>query len=337
MTAQRPLPPDQALERRAGALVRTITGSAPAKVDRIPKGVMTVKLKVETQSGESYVVRFYPPSRSYVVEYEAPVMALLGRDKRLPVPELVASSSRGPSAELAYLVYRFVPGRSLRERLAVLDRGALDRLTDQLVSAIREMASYPVSGFGDLEDAGHARYPDWLGFVESSFQAGARAVRELALLPAHRQAQLQRISIAAKAFEPTGEGRLVWADASPDNILLDERDRLAAIIDFESLLAVEPVASLGYVFAGHRDTAYFQSLWDAWPAADASRLQERTAFYALLRALRIAPYAGEPLPTGGARTPLPILLPGLLDALDRLSGDIQRKPTARTAPVSRKG
>jgi hypothetical protein len=99
----------------------------------------------------------------------------------------------------------------------------------------------------------------------------------------------------------------------------------SGLIDFESCLSGDPLTTLGYCFAAHGNDPLCGALLNAWPETLDTAAWERILFYSILRALRLAPYADRPLPTGHPRDPLLQIFPGVKLALDMLTSRVQGK------------
>lgn len=283
-------------------------------VERIPFGVMTHKFAVHLAHGPSYVVRFYPPARSFVVEYEPDVLRRCG-EADIPVPEAVCDSRTGPSATLAYLAYRMVPGINLEQRLALLEPSGRKEIARRVMECARKMKDIQMEGFGEPRDGFHAQEPSWRSFVEKSFHEGLAAVQRGKLLRGDVVARLVDLGRRLEKFSQSGTSGLIWGDVRPQNILLDGHDRFACLLDFEGVLAGDPLMTLGYGHAALGDHPFFRDCVDCWPDVIDWEL---LYFYSVLRLLRLAKYAHLPLPTGHARTALADWLPGFQTALSAL-------------------
>jgi aminoglycoside phosphotransferase (APT) family kinase protein len=312
-----PVDQDVRLDNAATAIVRETLGEPVVSARQLSGGVMTYRCLVETGSGARYMVRFYPPSRRHVVHYEPAVLRRC-REAGVPVPEVVADSQTGPQATLAYMVYRRVDGDTLAERLDSLDFAAVDSVAQQVVAVLGLLNQCPVAGCGELLDACSARHATWIEFVTTSFDEGIETLRRCRVLEPPLLDRLIALRDNLEAFEDSAPAGLVWGDIAPDNIILDKHGRLAALIDFEGALAAEPVLNLGYAYSALAGTPFFDALLRRWPGAESEGLRRKVAFYAVLRAVRIARYADQPLPTGAPRMAVDRLLPGFVPALQQL-------------------
>jgi aminoglycoside phosphotransferase (APT) family kinase protein len=289
---------------------------APESVDKLSLGVMTHKYATRLPNGERYIVRFYPTSRAHVVEYEPDLLRRCCQ-AGVGTPEVVIDSRTGPSAEMQYVVYRMIEGTPLVDRLSTLSAAALKRLAANLVGRLEALARIPVAGYGDLLAADHARFASLDEFCAASFREGLKAVAEKRLWS---QETAEMVEAIARTGTPRQEGRpaLTWGDISLENILINSDNEIAGLVDFEGVLAADRLLNLGYAYARYFPSAFWDALVEAWPNP-APEQWRSVYFYCVLRAVRLAPFAGEPLPTGHPRAAIEGLLPGFQPATRALS------------------
>lgn len=302
----------------AARIVSSLLGDEVQSVEFLDKGFMTFKCLVRTRVNERTIVRFYPPRRAYVVNQEPDLLARC-RLVCAPVPEVIGDSRTGPPSELTYVAYRMIEGSPLLERLPIATHAQQSRLAADLADLLSKLQCVRFTGAGELTTGSDAREATWKIFVDNSIQNGLRAIREHALLD---EATVEDISLIAEQMRRTRSWnqpmhRLVWGDINFQNILVDSHGRVG-LIDFESCLSGDPLATLGYCFAAHGPHSFFSHLLDALPEALSAEDRRLIPFYAVLRALRLAPYAHLPLPTGYPRDPIQNIFPGLLPAIEEL-------------------
>lgn len=311
------------LSVQAGAVATGVFGEAPVRAEEILRGVMTYKFAVELPSGERYVVRFYPASRAHVVHYEPDAIRRLA-GAGIPVPTVVADSRTGPPTDLAYIVYRFIPGEALGDRVGSLGPSACAGIAPQLMTYFEAMGDLSVHGFGELVDSRMARYRSWDEYLQTSFTAGLRAIAD-GLFPADVSEGLRDLAERLDRFPPPQSSTLAWGDVSLENILVDGRDRVVALVDFEGLLGAETLLHLGYFFAAHGSHPLLDLLSESWPGGVGAEERLRLNLYSVLRVLTIAPYLGSPLPTGHPRGPVNQVFPGLAASVRCLLEDTDGK------------
>lgn len=306
------------LEVSAGIIVGQVMGAAPVRVVPIRRGVMTIKYAVELSAGQRLVVRFYPPSRAHVINYEPDV---LGRCARagVPVPDVISDSRSGIRSPLPFLVYRMIDGVPLAERLISLDQHGLATIAGDITAQLMAIGRLPMTGYGDLLTAERARFGTWQEFVWTTIQEAVRIGQRQRLFGEGALTPLTTILERVERCLPATAPSLTWGDVSPENILVDRDDRLAGLIDFEGALSADPTLNLGFCYARYVGTPFFDAILRAWPHPLQADDWQRVYLYAAVRGLRIVPYASGPLPTGLPRSALEEVLPGFRTALAALN------------------
>jgi aminoglycoside phosphotransferase (APT) family kinase protein len=180
------------------------------------------------------------------------------------------------------------------------------------------MQSIDFEGSGELSTGLAARDRSWSAFVRECIAIGIDVVRRSALVDPQVAELLGAAAERAQRAHYPEASRLVWGDINFENILVDASGQVTGLLDFESCLSGEPLATLGYCSAVHGNQAFCRELLQAWPDELDESQQERVVLYAILRVLRLARYAHLPLPTGYARDPIVAIFPGLLPALSML-------------------
>jgi aminoglycoside phosphotransferase (APT) family kinase protein len=307
----------QKLAQTVGELAHEIFGAVPAEVKEISLGVMTYKFAVELPNGERYVVRFYPRSRASVVEYEPDLLRRCS-DVGLGTPQVVIDSRTGPWAEMNYVVYQMIEGMPLAHKLSSLSSEGLRQIARDIIHRLQGLAQLSVLGYGDLVAADRARFDSLSDFFARSFAQGLKTAEESQLWPREMIEKLW--SIARKIGTRVQENRvgLTWGDLSVENILIDPNNGVAGLVDFEGVIAANPLLNLGYAYARYYPSAFFDALARAWQAPLNKSQWHSIHFYCVLRAVRLAQFAAEPLPTGHSRTTIEDLLPGFRPAITAL-------------------
>jgi aminoglycoside phosphotransferase (APT) family kinase protein len=247
--------------------------------------------------------------------------ALLGRcrDVGLPVPQVLAESRTGPAAHLPYIVYRWIEGDVLADRLRTLPVDRQDAVAAHLGELLSRFRGVVCEGFGELVDGTRAQERSWEDFLASSVALGLEAIARYDLLAPSLQERLRAALHQMRGLSPIGESTLVWGDVSFENVLIGQDDRVAGLIDFESCLSGDPLATLGFCYAAQGNHPFCSRLLSASPEAAGASARQRVALYAVLRLLRLAPHAHQALPTGYPRDDLIDIFPGFLPALSELT------------------
>lgn len=312
------LPVSASLPGEAGRIVAELLGSQPRAVKTIRQGLMTFKVRVTTQRGERVIVRFYPPRRGSVVNQEPDLLARC-RIAGIPVPQVIGDSRTGPAAELAYVAYYMIEGATLSSRLPTCTPSQISDLARDLAGQLSKFDAIEFKGAGEIVNSITAQELSWESFVDNSMRSGLEAVRRHAMLDSTCIDQLSRIVDRGIQGPVQGMHSLVWGDINFGNILVDSDYRIVGLVDFESCLSGDPLATLGYCLAAQGRDAFVAQLLRTWPDQLGSHELETVLVYVLLRALRLARYAHLPLPTGYPRDPLTEIFPGITLALDELS------------------
>ena len=302
----------------ASRIVAELLGGKVNSVQTIRRGLMTFKFLVKREGGQRVIVRFYPSIRASVVNQEPDLLARC-YNVGIPVPRVIADSRTGPSSELAYIVYHMIEGSPLFEHLATFDSDQQSSLAASIALQLYNLRDIKFEGCGALKTGHIALDSTWDMFVEHSLRDGMKAVRKHSLLDKIMTIELQRI--VNRGFPTCRQSKhsLVWGDINFENIIVDSTSRLAGLIDFESCLSGDPLATLGYCFAAHGTETFCSKVLNAWPEPLGIQELRLVFFYAVLRSLRLACYAHLPLPTGYARDPLTSIFPGLIPALKKLN------------------
>lgn len=305
------------LQRDAERIVSDVSGRGIRVAQAILRGLMTFKYLVETVDQERFIVRFYPPGRESVLNCEPDLLAHCRR-AGVPVPVVVADARTGPKSTLAYVVYRLIEGTTLSEALPHLTTPQAQVLASQLATCLFELRQVELNGYGELITGDSAADQSWGAFVTRSFESGIESLEQSRLIDSSSLLRLQQFVDTTRDVD-WQSSQLVWGDISFANIIVDSSGHLAGLIDFESSLSGDPLATLGYCFACHGDHPFWETLVDRWPETFDDAARERILLYALLRGLRLAPYLDRPLPTGRPRDPLFEIFPGVELAINRLT------------------
>jgi aminoglycoside phosphotransferase (APT) family kinase protein len=306
------------LTEAAARVVGGLLGKRVLVVEQLHQGMMTFKCRVRTDGDDDVIVRFYPASRSALV-YQEPDLLLRCCRAGLPVPQPIGDSRAGPSAPLSYVVYRRIEGETLADRLPAFDDARRRVLAEDLAAHLYRLQDLKFEGAGELISSVAARDASWDFFVHDAMRSGLVSIKHHSLLEWTFAGEIERVIRAGPPAPERATRRLVWGDVNFGNILVKEDGRIAGLIDFEGCLSGDPLATLGYAAAVHGPDPFFAKLRQAWPQALSDEEDDLIAWYALLRALRLARYAHLPLPTGRPRDPLIQIVPGIIPAVRRLA------------------
>lgn len=311
------------LQRDAERIVSAISGRKIRSTQAILRGVMTFKCLVETVSEERFIVRFYPPGRQAVLNCEPDLLARC-RGSGLPVPTVIGDARTGPKAALAYVAYRMIDGATLSEAMPHLTAGQQQVLASELARCLFELRQIEHHGYGELVTADSADDVSWPAFVKRSFYDGIESLEQTRLIDSSALLRLRELVTRTSNHLDWQSSQLVWGDITFANIIIDSSGRLAGLIDFESSLSGDPLATLGYCFACHGNHPFWEALVQRWPQALDAAARKRILLYAILRGLRLAPYLDRPLPTGHPRDALFEIFPGMKLAIQTLTNPSEK-------------
>lgn len=284
-------------------LTKQVTQAPVIHAEVLTAGRMTLKVKVVLADQRELLVRFYPPGREAIARFEPALLARL-HSVNASVPTPLTSSAQ---TNEAFLIYEMLPGWSLDHFMTRLTDVQLEKIAGSVSEQLALLASLDVTGWGDMDSATSAIFGNWQAFVASTIDGQQFSNEPDWLIDAIDSLR----SIAGTRVMPS-RSTLVWTDISPENIIVDADGCFAGLIDFESVMALEPVAALGYLDARYHSTRFhrfFESSIFKGKECECLR-----SIYTIIRALRILPHIRKPLLTGGVRDPIHIMLPGLKDA-----------------------
>jgi aminoglycoside phosphotransferase (APT) family kinase protein len=312
------------LAESAGRIVRAAVGAEPARVIEIRRGIMTWKFDVAVSSEERFIVRFYPPGREGVIDYE-PDLWRRCAGAGVKVPEVICDGRSGPPSPRPYVLYRRLPGATLGECWEGLDTTARRRAAVELAAALDRLHTVSVAGWGELVSAWQAREAYWEAFVAGAIDEGLAAGHAFRALSPELMETVGAIRARLDAVAPPERSGVVWADVSPDNLVIEAEGGLAGLLDFESCIGGELCSNLGYCLAAHAGSGFYEALRDAW-VEDIDRNAARVELYAVVRAMVIAKFAGRgSMPAGEPRPRVEDFLPGLLPAAESLRRRLQER------------
>lgn len=271
-------------------------GYTPDEVAFVRQGVMTDKY-VLSQNGQHYIVRCYPPGRGWLAEAEFRYLKLF-ESLHIKVPKACQFKKDGQ----AMLVYEMLEGYTLSEVYETLSDAVKETLCRDIVIRYKKISDILETGFGQVTGYRTYAHTSWNDFLS---EAIAGAVTVFKTQGNKEKIQLCRgLSAYAKKL-PTIAPSLVWGDFSTDNIIVKSDGTLAGFIDFEGLIAGDPLFGLGHLIAHEQETDFVNRLFRLYDVDDRLRVD----FYAVLRYCRLLPYGSQKLPNGAERMPIEQFIP----------------------------
>ena len=313
MTCRTAIAPDELARQLAGQLIP----SGVATVEPLAEGVMNHMYLARTRRSESFVIRIYPAQRRKVARYEPGLIQRLYASGCL-VPEIVGHHLPASESAPAWVAYRYIEGVTLARRASALGPREIRNIAAALVENLKTMSRVPIRGFGGLLTYDSADEADAWEFVRRSLAGGIDNAARNGVVDRASIERLQRVLENSRRDVECFDGALAWGDLAPTNILLDREDRLAGLVDFESSFALDAALSAGYFFAMDPGHPLLDALLEAAHAAGFGFQDAKLKLCAVLRASRMAKFAHRSLPMGRPQSPIAILLPGAMQALEEL-------------------
>lgn len=185
--------------------------------------------------GDQWLVKFFgrlfEGGQSFAAEREAG--RLVSLDPAIPTAQIRAAGELGgPGWPWPYLVFAYIPGKSLGERIEQVSPQDWLRIAREMGGLVRRLHALPLAGSPVFPD----HYTDYLEFLGAQRAACQRNQRGWGTLPAHLLAQLERF--VPPPDQLVGLHRpphLIHADLTLDHLLgkvINGRWQTLALIDF---------------------------------------------------------------------------------------------------------
>lgn len=203
-------------ERWREAITALAARVSTEPVQPVEQGTVLVALLGRTQA-----LKLYPPFLHDHFTFERAVLARIGGELSLPTPRLLDSGSING---WSWVLMTQLQGRPMTEVWKALPEPDLQALLHRLGALAAEVHARPAADVAAV--AGHA--PAW-----SEFIAGQRERcylrQQRTGLPEHLLAQLPAFLDGPL---PEGPDVILTGEYTPMNLLVDERGRLAGMLDF---------------------------------------------------------------------------------------------------------
>lgn len=271
-------------------------GYKPEGMSFVQRGVMTDKF-IFSQDGQRYIARCYPPGREWLAEVEYRYLNLFD-SFHIKVPKACQFKKDGQ----AMLVYEMLEGYILSEVYETLSDAIKETLCRDVVIHYKKISAILETGFGQVIGYRTYAHTSWNDFLS---EAIAGAVTVFKAQGNKEKIQLCRSLSAYAKKLPTMASSLVWGDISTDNIIVKSDGALVGFIDFEGLIAGDPLFGLGHLIAHEQETDFVNRLFRLYGVSD----RRRVDFYAVLRYCRLLPYGSQKLPNGAERMPIEQFIP----------------------------
>lgn len=280
---------------------------------KVAQGVMTEKYVItalnKTLVEENFVVRIFPKGRESILNFE-PEVIKAAFEQGVKVPELIGTSKEHTVNDLSYILYKYLPGRPLNEVYEKMGQNEKSSLVKEIVNNLFMLSKVSCTKFGPLDIGLNGTYESWKSFLFDSLATGKSFLKK------HSDLKSTLISRFDAPF-PNEENQsctksdLVWLDFHPENIIVNDSNKLEGFIDFEEVVSGDLKMALGYLFAREGSSEFFQEVYKEYSNIDESIILKQVEEYAFIRLCRIAPYLKFDLPSGKKRDSLFIVFKGI--------------------------
>lgn len=284
-------------------VIKSLTPLTLIKFEKIEEGVMTDKylLTAASDSGasENFIIRIYPQKRRGLEHFE-PALFRIFNEKEIKSPEYIGSSIEYPFESYKYILYKFLPGRSLTQVYHTLSDEDKSHLIREIIENLVKITEIECNGYGTLSEGLNAKYESWQAFLFEAYYNGREGLKASNIFEVELLNEFHRI-FPLPQNRTHSECNLVWLDFHPDNIIVDDSNRLSGFVDFEEMISGDPAVSIAYLYARLGNNDFYNRIIKEFFAKVGAVSKNSIAEYAMLRAFRIAPYLSEKLPTGRER------------------------------------
>jgi len=263
----------------------------------IDRGVMTDKYSF-TSSGKEYIVRCYQPERSFLAEMEYKYLDDFRRSG-IKVPTVVNYQKEQP----ALLVYEKLQGETLTDVYSQLDDMQKENVCREIVENYKKIANIETEGYGRITDYHQYSCDSWNVFLNDEIQRASFVFKKQKDKPKCEYCKGLKDFADSISLD---RGHIVWSDFSTDNIIITNDGHLVGFVDFEGLMAGDPLLGLGYLTAHERGDDFVERILRIYGLNGKER---QVDFYSALRYLRLIPYKDMNLPNGTTRTSLEYFIP----------------------------
>ena len=264
------------------AVAEAALGAPIAACDHLPVGWGNENWRVETTSGERFIVKLGPPASA--AKWQATgLAAAVAADRGIPVPEVVhADPSCAAAGGWVVRILRWIDAHPPEDVLRKPEATA--RFFTEVGAAVRTLHDHPVEGFTSRLDGSAPSFARWDGYVAHRWpQIRARCEAAGAFAEGDLDGFEREVRELAAQVSEVAEPACCHRDLHLGNLLATSDGHLAAILDFDGAEAWDPaidVVKLRWlVFPNFDGSAeHFAAGYGAWPA----RWEERVLLVELL-------------------------------------------------------
>ncbi|KAB1159466.1 phosphotransferase [Tenacibaculum aiptasiae] len=291
----------------------------------LEKGVMTTKYVLtgfEGSNEKKFIVRVFPKGREFIMKYE-PKILQEAHEKKIKVPKLIGSSNEYPVSNLSYIIYEYLPGRPLNEIYDNLNKKDKNIIISEIVDNIFNLSKIKCNNFGPLENELTAKHNCWEEFLIDSYKNSEIYLTNNKEL---KNDLLKHYNFSLIKGNNNKEklNNLVWLDFHPENIIINDLNRLEGFIDFEEVISGDLKMALGYLYAREGSSDFFNEVYKEYLKKDNTITIKKIEEYSFIRICRIAPYLNLDLPSGKKRDPLLNVFKGIKEINLRFNTNLKK-------------
>jgi hygromycin-B 7''-O-kinase len=241
------------------SLVAATLHAEVAEIERDILGASNATYFIRLADSTECVVRISPIDQSELLAQQ--IWALhRAAEAGLPVPTIFAADHSPADFPAPYMVMSRLPG--VPAYRATLTQTVRATVLEQLGEYLARLHSITLSGFGPLVAHGAeyaGRFKSWWEYIEDECLRRVQALPEEILSRQHAAEIRERLE-AEQVRLDTPTASLIHGDYQLKNVLV-QGDRVTGIVDFENLVAGDPVADFAPLH-----------FWSEQPARDLAAL-----------------------------------------------------------------
>lgn len=312
------------MEQELKNILEHFTSCTYKSFRKIEQGVMTEKYVItgvdQNLKENQFIIRIFPKGRENALNFE-PIVIKEAFQQGVKVPELIGSSLDHNINDINYIVYKYLPGRSLNQVYDQMTEVEKNNLIEEIVNNLFILSKIKCNKYGPLEIGLNGKYESWKAFLFESLSNGKSFLKK------HSQLNSNFISMFDSVFTnqtnlTDNEKQLVWLDFHPENIIVNDSNKLEGFIDFEEVVSGDLKMSLGYLYAREGSSEFFQKIFNKYSKKDSTILLKDIENYAFIRLSRIAPYLKLDLPSGKKRDSLFKVFKGIKELNSKIEPEL---------------
>lgn len=250
-----------------------------------------------------YIIKINPRGRENIAIKEALTINLCNKNN-CKVPEVIYLHKFTPETTNSFIIYKKLNGNSLSKQRKNISNVDFFYLSKEIQKNFNIISSINLNPAGDTLDFNSYSDNNWKNFLLRECEASFDFMNKNNLIKPVTINKLNKyINNEIKKIKGNYYS-LVWADFDPSNIIIDNHNKLAGFVDFESVLSGDPAYAIGCYVAKY---GYDEFILDFIKNLDLKF--DLINFYSIIRYLRLIKYVKHSLPTGKKRENINFFLP----------------------------